>query len=165
MDHAKNCETSDTSDVLELKKKITGIIIDNNYTNTILTPNEGKYILEIFNSNSKILVELKSLIDEILKDGKIDYHDIPYIVLFISKVFSIYAHNYINININGYNIIKFLTESIVFSYIKTLDDIDIILFDKILEVSIALLKETPSFCQRGWNYISMICCSRKNKIP
>ena len=99
-------------------ENIINIINDPNHTkiNSVLSPYEKEYLLKLFDKHDSILIELTNLSNNILSDNKIDYHDIPNIILYISKLYMNYF--YINKHIGNYNSIKFLAEVIIFTCTK-----------------------------------------------
>ena len=113
----------------------------NDPTNTkitsVLSPYEKEYILKLFDKHDSVLIELSNLSNNILSDNKTDYHDIPNIILYISKLYINYF--YINKTMDNYNIIKFLAEVIIFTYIKYISIEEIILINKLIDISIELL--------------------------
>ena len=121
--------------------------------NSVLSPYEKEYLLKLFDKHDSILIELTNLSNNILSDNKIDYHDIPNIILYISKLYINYF--YINKNIDNYNIIKFLAEVIFFTYIKDISIEEIILINKLIDISIELLKTSPNkfkYCFPRWRF-------------
>ena len=112
-----------------------------------------EYLLKLFDKHDSILIELTNLSNNILSDNKIDYHDIPNIILYISKLYINYF--YINKNIDNYNIIKFLAEVIIFTYTKDISIEEIILINKLIDLSIELLKTSPNkftYCFPRWRF-------------
>ena len=64
---------------------------------------------------------------------------------------------YINKNIDNYNIIKFLAEVICFTYINYISIEEIILINKLIDISIELLKTSPNkfkYCFPRWRFFS-----------
>ena len=82
---------------------------------------------------------MRNLIDDILQDNKINFHDVPNIILFITKLctnyFSIYKYN-----VDATNIIKFITEAIIHTHIKSLTNDDIVIINNVIDISLELLK-------------------------
>ena len=143
----------------EFETNIKNYINNNQNIMTKLNINEREYLIKSFN-NSAMINEIKNVLDDILKDGKIDYHDIPNIVLLITKIFS----NYLiyNRNLNILNIIKFTIECIVFSHMSSLSDNDIIIYDNIISISIQLLATSPNILNTKCNCLSFLCKKRNN---
>ena len=136
-------------------ENIINIINDPNNTKitSVLSQYEKEYLLKLFDKHDSILIELTNLSNNILSDNKIDYHDIPNIILYISKLYINYF--YINKNIDNYNIIKFLAEVIIFTYIKDISIEEIILINKLIDISIELLKTSPNkfkYCFPRWRF-------------
>ena len=137
-------------------ENIINIINDSNNINitSVLSQDENEYLLKLFNKHDSILLELNNLTNEIVLDNKIDYHDIPNIILYISKLYISYF--YINKNIDNYNIIEILYEIIIFTNLKDISTEEIIIINKILDISIELLKTNPTKIKNKIKY----CCSR-----
>ena len=75
-------------------ENIINIINDQNNTkiNSVLSPYEKEYLLKLFDKHDSILIELTNLSNNSLSDNKIDYHDIPNIILYISKLYINYFY-------------------------------------------------------------------------
>ena len=139
-------------------KKIINIInnpINDNIT-SILNPSEKNYLVKLFNKDNSILLQLENLLSEILSDNKIDYHDIPNIILFITKLYTNSFCIYNN-KIDPFNIIQFITEAIIFSYMPTINAEEIFIINKTIYVSLQLLKIQPIAFKCNCNFL---CCKR-----
>ena len=133
------------------------INIINDQTNTkitsVLSQYEKEYVLKLFDKHDSSLIELTNLSNNILYDNKIDYHDIPNISLYISKLYINYV--YINKHIDNYNIIIFLVDVILFTCTKDISIEEIILINKLIDISIELLKTNPNkfkSCFPRWRF-------------
>ena len=133
--------------------------------NTQLTQDEKDYLIKFFYNNNVILLDIQKIVDEILSDNKIDYHDIPNIILLLTKM----SMNYFKINtsLNIFKFIKFITEVIIFLYVKPSSVDQIITINKLIDVSINILKINPHILTGKYNNFltkinSMInsCCKR-----
>ena len=111
----------------------------NDNINTKLDINEKEYLLKLFSEDKTTILELRNLIDDILQDNKINFHDIPNIILFITKkcanYFSIYKYN-----VDATNIIKFITEAIIHTHINSLTSDDIVIINNVIDISLELLR-------------------------
>ena len=111
----------------------------NDNINTKLDINEKEHLVKLFSEDKTTILELRNLIDDILQDNKINFHDIPNIILFITKLctnyFSIYKYN-----VDATNIIKFITEAIIHTHIKSLTNDDLVIINNVIDISLELLK-------------------------
>ena len=82
---------------------------------------------------------MRNLIDDILQDNKINFHDIPNIILFITKLCANYWKIY-KYNVDATNIIKFITEAIIHTHIKSLTSDDIVIINNVIDISLELLR-------------------------
>ena len=141
-----------------MDKKIISSLIDKK-TTTIMTDGESEHIINTFCNNSNFINDLNNLEAEILKDGKIDVHDIPNIVLYVYKLMKEYTTSQNNNFDNSWKIIKFIIETLIFTNIEDHSSIDIVLIDKLLDTSFELLKEIPPNIKK----CSIWCCNKRNK--
>jgi hypothetical protein len=141
-----------------MDKKIISSLIDKT-TTTIMTDSESEHIINTFCNNSNFINDLNNLEAEILKDGKIDVHDIPNIVLYVYKLMKEYTISQNNNFNNSWKIIKFIIETLIFTNIEDHSSIDIVLIDKLLDTSFELLKEIPPNIKK----CSFWCCNKRNK--
>jgi hypothetical protein len=83
-------------------------------------------------------------IKKILRQGRIDIHDIPEIVLSITDVYKtqIAQHDMDIVNIAG--VVKFTADALLHSGVFPLPEIEIEILQKLLDSSIALLKTSPN---------------------
>lgn len=139
-----------------MDKKIISSLIDKT-TTTIMSDYESNYIINTFCNNQNFINDLNNLEVEILKDGKIDIHDIPNIVLYVYKLIKEYTtHTELN---NSWKTIKFIIETLIFTNIEEHSSIDVVIIDKLLETSFELLKEIPPNIKK----CTIWCCKRKSK--
>ena len=132
-------------------------------TNTILSAVEKEYLTTMFNKDSVIL-DLQHMLHDLISDAKFDYHDIPHVILHVIKICCKYFKLYDKINI--LNIIKYITEIIVFTCLSpTVEEIAII--NKIIDISISLLEINPDIIITKSHYIKekiknffLSCCKR-----
>ena len=102
---------------------------------TKLNMYDKKYLVYLFN-NDKIMNKIDIFLDNIFKNDRIEFHNIPKIILFVSKIC---ISNKNNNNINIINIIKIILEIIIYvSFDSNIND-KIVLYD-IIDTSIDLLK-------------------------
>lgn len=129
-------------------------IIKDNINNTIIIFNKNEQALL---NDSNFINEIDQLLKDILEDNKINLHDIPKIVLLLSKIVIKYVNIYNNINI--FNIIQFIIESILYLYNKVLSPEDKQLFNDIMLHSIELLKMEVNLLKKKCNF-SCFCKKR-----
>ena len=145
-------------EINNLKDNIINNISNNNNCITKLNFYEKEYIIKAFDTHSSIITEIQDLIKDIHKNNTFDYHDIPHIILTITTIFS----NYLlyNNNIDPYNIIKFITECIIFSYFTSVTEAEIVIIDKVMTISIDLIKVSPNIFKSKCNCFSF--CKKRN---
>jgi len=133
---------------------------------TVLNNVEQDYVATLINTDHCLILELQNIINEILSDGKIDIQDIPNILLCVSKIYSLYLQGSFKFNrkkMDIFKIIKFITELIIHSYVDNSNNIDIILYNNIINVSIELLKIDPHVFINKCNFsILNVCCKKRN---
>jgi hypothetical protein len=142
---------------LNIKENIINNISNNNNI-TKLNFYEKEYIIKAFDSNSPMVNEIQSLIKDVYNDNVLDYHDIPHIILSITKISSNYF--VYNNNIDPYNILKFITECIIFSYLTSVSESEIIIIDKVITISIDLIKVSPNIFKSKYNCFSF--CKKRS---
>ena len=131
----------------------------NNSTDNNLHINDITIVYDLIN-NTNIVNELEILMSEIFEDGKVDYHDVPNIILFISKILINYKISYNNFN-NIYNIIKFITEVIMFTYMhKELSEEEYNIINKIIKYSLELLQFNSKLFDINCNCLNFSCLKR-----
>ena len=106
---------------------------------------DKEYLLYLFN-NKQFINNIDVFLENIFKNDKIEFHDIPDVVLFICKLCIENKNNY---NINIINITKIIMEIIIYITIdKDNEDKEIIY--NIIDTSINLLNINPKkyfFCK------------------
>ena len=134
---------------INMNNTIRDILCNNLLYNTVqLTNEEIIFIKDILLNNPQILYKINTEINTIISDGKIDLHDLPQIILLISDIYTSHIiDNYIE-NISLVNIIKFTIDSIVYSNILPLPNIDIFIIKKIIDSSISLLQFNINFIKK-----------------
>ena len=105
---------------------------------TRLTIYDKQYLVYLFN-NYYLMNKLDIFLDGIFANDRLDFHNIPKIVLFVSNLCIDNRNNY---NINIINIIKIILEIIIFISFDKNDD-DIIILNDIIDTSINLVKINP----------------------
>jgi hypothetical protein len=145
-------------EINNLKDNIINNISNNKNCITKLNFYEKEYIIKAFDTHSPMITEIQNLIKDIHKNNTFDYHDIPHIILTITTIFS----NYLvyNNNVDPYNILKFITECIIFSYFTSITESEIVIIDKVITISIDLIKVSPNIFKSKCNCFSF--CKKRN---
>jgi len=114
---------------------------------TRLTIYDKKYLVYLF-KNKEVMNKLDTFLDKIFINEKMEFHEIPKIVSFVSKICIEYRYDY---NINIINIIKIIMEIIIYITFEKKNNDIIILYD-IIDTSIELLKINPY----KYNFLNII---------
>ena len=123
----------------------TGIVnvLKNNLQNdkysVHLSPHDIKYVDTLLESNPEMFNQIHSMVDEIISDGVLDIHDIPKIVLLISKIYKTNLIGEFIKKVKILSVIRFTVDSLLDSGLVPLPEIEIIIIKKIVDVSIDLL--------------------------
>ena len=106
---------------------------------------EKEYIFRIMQNNPEIFIQLEEGIKEIMKDGKFDLHDIPTVVLLLSKLFHTHQEGRDN-NVDLYSVVEFVLHTMIDCSWIPLPEIEATVLKKIIQSSLELLKTniTPS---------------------
>jgi hypothetical protein len=106
----------------------------------VLTHSEIEYIHFLLSNSPELFHKIGQDIEMIISDRKIDYHDIPLIILLISKIYHTgIIHTNIN-NIEIINIIKFIVDSILQSDYIPLPHLERYIIQQLVDSSLELLK-------------------------
>ena len=114
---------------------------------TRLTIYDKEYLVYLF-KNKEVMNKLDIFLDKIFINEKMEFHEIPKIVLFVSKICIEYRYN---CNIDIINITKIIMEIIIYITFEKKNDNSIILYD-IINTSIELLKINPY----KYNFLNII---------
>jgi hypothetical protein len=123
----------------------TGIVnvLKNNLQNdkysVHLSPHDIKYVDTLLESNPEMFNQIHSMVDEIISDGVLDIHDIPKIVLLVSKIYKTNLIGEFIKKVKILSVIRFTVDSLLDSGLVPLPEIEIIIIKKIVDVSIDLL--------------------------
>jgi hypothetical protein len=144
-------------------KSILSVIIDYELRkdNIILNQNEINYINNLIQSYPQIFNSISNEIQNICSDGKIDFYDIPQIIILISNIYKNHIIEESIQNIDIVSIVRFTINTILHAGILPLNNIEIdisfvntlensslytlqsdkfIIIEKIIDSSIDLLK-------------------------
>lgn len=108
-----------------------------------LNLDEINYLKYLLNEQTEIFDDMQIKINLIIEDNKIDYHDIPNIVLIISDVIHV-NYNKINKNINIMNIITFIMNNIIDFGFLPIPNAELTIIKKIVNTSLQLLNKNVS---------------------
>ena len=141
--HTDPGDSVHSSSKVVLKTNVFSTILHNNLLlekyAVHLSPSEIKYMYLLLNGNPKMFTQIHQTVDDILKDGVIDIHDIPNIVLLISKIYQSHMILEMVQHINLLSIIRFTIDSLLDSGLIPLPQMEITIIKKVVDVSIDLL--------------------------
>jgi len=128
---------------------------------TDLSHNEIEYIKYLVNDTAAF-TNIENAIKEIMRDGKVDFHDIPQIIVAISNIVSL---NYIDIykKIDKIAVIKYIINQIIDSGLLPLPAIELPIIKRIIDSSIDLLEMNlnSNWWSKCFSLFSC-CCPKKN---
>lgn len=126
------------------------ISVNTSYT---ITEKDRKLIKAMLQNSPQSFDQIDSTITEIMKDGKIDIHDIPNIVLLVSKLFE---HTISVKNVDLISAVEFVIHVIL--SLLPIPPEEIIIVDKIVDSSIGLLKTNLNYIEHVFD--STTCCGK-----
>jgi len=119
--------------------------------------NEIKYVKTIISEDPSFLDSISSNLNEIVKDGKIDIHDIPQIVLVISKVIKINFRKIVN-HINVLSVVEYMLHALLNSGLLPIPNVEKAILNKVVDASFKLLEMNSEIiendCKKCWGF----CC-------
>lgn len=80
-------------------------------SNVTLNESEKRFIQKLMTDSPQFFTDIDIVISEIIQDGKINIHDIPNIILLISKILKSYCLKVKNMNIKP--VVSFLVNTII----------------------------------------------------
>lgn len=120
--------------------------------------NEIKYVKTIIAEDPTFLDSISTNLNQIVADGKIDLHDIPQIVLVLSKVVKLNFRKIVK-NINVLSVVEYILHKIINSGLLPIPPVQKEVLNKVIETSIKLLEMNSevieSNCKKWWSG----CCS------
>lgn len=129
-----------------------------------LNSDEKQYFVHMCNNYTYIFNELESMIVEILKDGMIDYHDIPILVIYLSKA---YAHIHVpNNNVKIFKLFKFTLEICILKNIgiDVITSNQIHMVNTVIDRCTELIELNPySIKSNVYKILSCKCLKRNNR--
>ena len=110
-----------------------------------LNEDEIIFIHNLIEKNELLFQEIEIEINKIDNENKIDYHDIPEIVILISKIYKSHIIEESIRNISLINIVQFTLDSIFDLNLVPVSEFEGKLIKKLIDSSIKLLKINPNF--------------------
>jgi hypothetical protein len=126
-----------------MERSLTSIFLDvfdkDKLAKLRLNKEEIEYIQSLLSDNPEIFTKMEAAINDIMKDGKIDIHDIPQIVVLVSTIMHV---NFISVckKVDLLNVIEYMMYTIIESGILPIPPIEYPILEKIISSSIQLLK-------------------------
>lgn len=127
---------------ISLKKILYDNIRNENFSIN-LTEDEIIFIHNLIEKNESIFQEIETEINKIDNENKIDYHDIPEIVILISEIYQ----SHIIENVSLINIVQFTLDSIFDLNLVPVSEFEGKLIKKLINSSIKLLKMNINFIE------------------
>ena len=125
-----NIELDFFSEILETQLKKTNV----------LNQSEIDFLNNLINHSPEILDNITVEIHNIVEDGKIDYHDIPQIILLLSNMYKNHIFGKVVEDVGVSNIVKFTIDTFLQSGILPLPNLELQIIQKLVDSSIDLLK-------------------------
>ena len=123
----------------------------------LLNHSEIEYIHFLLSNYPELFHQMEQDIEMIISDRKIDYHDIPLIILLISNMYHTdIIHTNIN-NIEIINLIKFIVDSILQSDYIPLPHLERYIIQQLIDSSLELLKFNLSAEINGNDRKKLLC--------
>ena len=173
--HTDPGDSVHSSSKVVLKTNVFSTILHNNLLlekyAVHLSPSEIKYMYLLLNGNPKMFTQIHQTVDDILKDGVIDIHDIPNIVLLISKIYQSHMILEMVQHINLLSIIRFTIDSLLDSGLIPLPQMEITIIKKVVDVSIDLLSTNLNMVVKEskmcWKWFKELFhgCSTSTTVP
>ena len=137
--------------------------LQNNKYSMHLSPLDIKYIDTLLDGNPEMFNQIHSMVDEIIGDGVLDIHDVPKIVLLVSKIYKTHLIGEIIKQVKILSVIRFTVDSLLESGLIPLPEIEIIIIKKIVDVSIDLLSTNIDIIEEEaktcWAWCKHVFCS------
>lgn len=106
-----------------------------------ISDDEIKYLKNIINTDPTIISNIQNDINSIIEDNKIDYKDIPKIVLLISDIFSDHLIENKISPAGIINIIKFILDTLIDYNLLPIPNIEKIIAKQLIDSSLSLLSK------------------------
>ena len=116
-----------------------------------LTEQEKRFVKTMMTNNPQCFTDIDTTIINIIKDGIINIHDIPNIILLVTQIFKTYCLNVKNMNMT--NIVIFIVNVTI--DLLPISDSEHKLAKKIADASISLLATNLNTVEK---YASDSCC-------
>lgn len=104
-----------------------------------LSDQEIEYVRYLLSDNPEIFQKIQSAIEEIMKDGQIDLHDLPQIVVLVSNIMHV---NFISVSkkVDILNVIEYIMDTIIESGFLPIPAVELPILERIVNSSITLLR-------------------------
>lgn len=147
-----------SSDKLNIKSILKSTITIKEYTIN-LSLNEVKYILDLLNNDSELLVVIGNSIDSIISDGVINLYDIPIIIMLFAEIIKAHCMKNVITDIDIIKVIRFAMDSIIDYQYLPLPNVDRELLKNIIDNALSLLSinvELKKKINKG--FLRYFCC-------
>ena len=104
-----------------------------------LTQKEVIFMNDLLNQHPEIFGKIQKTLDDIISDEKVDFHDIPKIVLLISQIYHEHLIGYIVQEVGIINILKFTLDALLESGIIPVPGFALSIVKGVVDVSLDLL--------------------------
>ena len=118
-----------------------------NYMNTLLTQHP-----ELFEDS------IQTLVREIMSDGVIDIHDVPNIILLISRIFNSNVISHMIHTVNVFKLVEFVIDALLDSGILPLSSNDSAVIRRVVDTSLNLLDTNLNFIKKSAPIVGSSCC-------
>lgn len=136
---------------ISLKKILYENIRNDNFSINLMN-NEIIFIHNLIENNENLFNKIEEEINKIDNENKIDYHDIPQIVILISNIYQSYMVEESIENISLINIVQFTLDSIFDLNLVQVSDFETNLIKKLINSSIQLLRMNSNIIKKEEEY-------------
>jgi len=120
---------------------------------------EENFLRSITINNPDLFKEVQDIIENLLeKDGQIHVHNLPEVILIISKLYHSHILENLIEEIGIINIVKFTIHSILESKFVLMSDAEIKIVENVIDKSLDLLAMNTSVCikKKGFSFFNII---------
>ncbi len=136
-------------------ENLASIFTEFNLNSLKLSKEEIDYIKLLLSDSPELFKKIEDNINIIIKDDKLDIHDIPQLILLITSVVKIDYKN-MNKKIDIINVIEYIINTIIESGILPLPQCDVPVVKNIIFSSLELLRTNTNIKKSFFNCFS--CC-------
>jgi hypothetical protein len=119
--------------------------------------NEIKYVKTIISDDPSFLDSISDNLNQIVADGKVSVHDIPQIVLVISKVIKLNFRKIVN-NINVLSVVEYILHALLNSGLLPIPKVEKEILNKVIEASFKLLEMNSEVIETKCKNCWFSCC-------